>query len=220
MDRPGGLRVSLLPGGGPAVEAMVRAYLPSPFRLAVGPPGPDDDLAVVWWDGGASAGDRLPRTRVPLVALCAGGPDVLAAALDAGADHALALPISADLLRAVSRACTRRWPSDAPTATTERPSPVGPLHLDGRARTLTVHGRPVSLTLREFDLLSYLLRHAGAACSRDELLAGVWGIDFETGTNTVDVFVYALRRKLRAAGLPSAIETVRGVGYRLAPDLH
>ena len=75
-------------------------------------------------------------------------------------------------------------------------------------------------TLREFDLLSYLLRHAGAACSRDELLAGVWGIDFETGTNTVDVFVYALRRKLRAAGLPSAIETVRGVGYRLAPDLH
>ena len=70
---------------------------------------------------------------------------------------------------------------------------------------------------REFDLLAYLAARAGACCSRDEILADVWGIDFETGTNTVDVFVYALRRKLRAAGLPGLIQTVRGAGYRLDP---
>ncbi len=215
--RPRALRAVLLPGAGAHVEALVRAYLPDPFLLAVGVPGPRDDLAVVWWDGVAPAGGRLARVDVPLVALCAGGPDVQAAALDAGADHALALPVSAGLLRAVCAACARRWtPGPADSAP---PAAAGPLRLDERARTLAVHGRPVHLTLREFDLLGYLVGHEGVACSRDELLEGVWGIDFETGTNTVDVFVYALRRKLRAAGLSGAIETVRGVGYRLAPGL-
>jgi DNA-binding response OmpR family regulator len=51
------------------------------------------------------------------------------------------------------------------------------------------------------------------------LLSGAWGIDFETSTNTVAVLVYAWRRKLATCGLPGAIETVRGIGYRLAPDL-
>lgn len=82
-----------------------------------------------------------------------------------------------------------------------------------------MNGRPLHLTLREFDLLCYLVEHAGAACSRDEILESVWGIDFETGTNTVDVFIYALRRKLRSNGLPGAVETVRGIGYRLAPHI-
>lgn len=214
------LRATLLPGAGAAAEAVVRAYLPAPARLTVGRPGADDDLVLVWWDGVAPAGGRFPEAAIPLVALCAGGPAVLAAALDAGADHALALPVSADLLRALCHASARRWAPGVAAPPPRRQRPAGPLHLDGRARTLAVHGRPVPLTLREFDLLSYLLRNAGAACSRDELLAGVWGIDFETGTNTVDVFIYALRRKLGAAGLPTAIATVRGVGYRLASDLH
>ncbi|WP_420456204.1 winged helix-turn-helix domain-containing protein [Rubrivirga sp.] len=215
--RPHALRAALVPGGGAHVEALVRAYL-GPVRLTVGAPGPDADLALVWWDGVPPPGGRLASVDVPLVALCAGGPDVLAAALDAGADHALALPVSADLLRAVCAACARRW-TDGPPALAAPDRAPGPLCLDDRARTLAVHGRPVHLTLREFDLLGYLVGHEGAACSRDEILEGVWGIDFETGTNTVDVFVYALRRKLRAAGLAGAIETVRGVGYRLAPGL-
>ncbi len=218
--RPHALRVALLPGGGAQVEALVRAYLPAPLQVAVGLPGPADDLAVVWWDGVPPPGGRFASPGVPLVALCAGGPDVLAGALDAGADHALALPVSAGLLRAVCAASARRWaPSIAESPPPARPRSAGSLRLDGRARTLTVHGRPVHLTLREFDLLGYLVGHEGEACSRDELLEGVWGIDFETGTNTVDVFVYALRRKLRTAGLAGAIETVRSVGYRLVPGL-
>ncbi|WP_412061027.1 winged helix-turn-helix domain-containing protein [Rubrivirga sp. IMCC45206] len=217
VDRAPTLRVALLPGGGPSVEALVQAYLPAPVRLTVGAPGPDDDLAIVWWDGAVAV--ALPRLDVPLVALCAGGPAVLAAALDAGADHALALPVTADLLRAACAACVRRWASGAAAPAPEPDCAPPVLHLDRRAHTLVVHGCPVHLTLREFDLLGYLVANDGAACTRDEILEHVWGIDFETGTNTVDVFVYALRRKLRAAGLSDPIETVRGVGYRLAPGL-
>lgn len=212
---PGGLCVALRPGGGAHVEAIVRAYLPPPHTVTVGPPGPDADLALVWWDGLRGVGQEAVHDG-PLVALCAGGADVLAEALRAGADYAFALPVSAALLQGVCAAFgRRRRPAPEPSP----PRTPSALDLDRRARTVAVYGRPVHLTLREFDLLAYLVGHAGAACSRDELLGGVWGIDFETGTNTVDVFVYSLRRKLRACGLSGAIQTVRGVGYRLAPHL-
>ena len=207
------LRLTLAAGAGPHVEAVVRAYFPPPHDLAVGrggnTPGGAVDVHLAWWPGPM---DR-PAGR-PLVALCTGGADVLAAALAAGADYALTLPVSPALLRAVCVAFDRMRAGAAPPP----PAPPAlPFDLDGRARTLAVAGRPVQLTLREFDLLAYFAAHAGACCTRDELLEHVWGIDFETGTNTVDVFVYALRRKLEAAGLPGIIQTVRGAGYRLDP---
>ena len=90
--------------------------------------------------------------------------------------------------------------------------------MDRRARTLTVRSMPVSLTLKEFDLLAFLLGHAGTCCTRDVLLEHVWGLDFNPGTNSLDVFIYLLRRKLREAGIVDAIQTVRGAGYRLDPD--
>ena len=216
-ERPRALRVVLTPGRGPHVEAVVRAYLPPPIQLTTGTPGPDADLVLVWWDGPGTAVKRPLAGSAPLVALCAGSASVLAAALDAGADHALALPVTAELLGAVCRAHARRQPSEPPPATAA-PS-RGVLRLDRRARTLGVHQQTVHLTLREFDLLADLADHAGQACTRDELLDRVWGIGFETGTNTVDVFIYALRQKLRGAGLQRAIHTVRGVGYRLDASL-
>lgn len=215
-ERAPALRVALLPGSGAHVEALVRAYLPPPIEVAAEPPSDAADVAVVWWDGPAR---DLPALKVPLVALCAGGPDVIAAALEAGADHAFALPVTAGLLRAACRASRRRWEASAHTPEPAPRTSAGILRLDRRAHTVEVGGAPVHLTLREFDLLGYLVANDGAACTRDEILEHVWGIDFETGTNTVDVFVYALRRKLRAAGLASPIETVRGVGYRLTPGL-
>ena len=198
------LRLLLAPGAGRHVEAVVRAYFPPPHEVAVGRGGAAD-VRLAWWPGRLEpGGDR------PLVALCTGGADALAAALAAGADYALALPVSPALLRAVCLAFDRRHGADpAP--------PALPFALDERARTLAVDGRAVHLTLREFDLLAHFAERAGACCTRDELLEHVWGIDFETGTNTVDVFVYALRRKLEAAGLPGIIQTVRGAGYRLDP---
>ena len=210
--RPGRpLRLALAADAGPEAEAVVRAYFPPPHEVVTGAVGGAADAALAWWPGPA----RLRRPEAgPLVALCAGGPDTLATALDAGADFALALPVTPALVRAVCRAWSRRAGGPSPTAPAAGPLPFA---LDRRARTLAVGGRPVPLTLREFDLLAYLADRAGACCSRDEILADVWGIDFETGTNTVDVFVYALRRKLRAAELPGLIQTVRGAGYRLDP---
>ena len=85
-------------------------------------------------------------------------------------------------------------------------------HLDLERRELWSRGARVALSQREFGLLVHLLRRRGEVCSREELLADVWGIGFDPGTNVVDVYVRRLRRKLTE----NAIETVRHAGYRLA----
>lgn len=84
--------------------------------------------------------------------------------------------------------------------------------LDTNRRELVVAGSRVPLSHREFTLLTHLLARRGVTCSREELLADVWGIGFDPGTNVVDVYVRRLRKKLMA----DTIETVRNVGYRLA----
>ena len=174
----------------------------------------------------------------PLIALCVGGAELQAAALRAGADAAAALPLSPDLVRAqvlaYHRSRLRAGLADAgraesgalalPSASRETlsqtpgpsPDPPSDFQLDLRARTLLVDGEPVHLTLKEFDLLAFFDARPGQCCSREEILEAVWGIEFETGTNTVDVFVYALRKKLRRAGLAGVIQTVRGAGYRFS----
>ena len=74
-------------------------------------------------------------------------------------------------------------------------------------------GRKVTLTLKEFELLRYLMENQGIVLSRDRLLGHVWGYDFDGETRTVDVHIRTLRQKLGACG--ELIETVRGVGYRI-----
>ncbi|MCU1658914.1 MAG: hypothetical protein JWO57_3570 [Pseudonocardiales bacterium] len=83
--------------------------------------------------------------------------------------------------------------------------------VDVQRRELMINSQRVPLPQREFALLTYLLNRKGEACSREELLADVWGIGFDPGTNVVDVYVGRLRAKLA----PDTIETVRNVGYRL-----
>jgi two-component system OmpR family response regulator len=84
--------------------------------------------------------------------------------------------------------------------------------LDTQRRELSIGESRVPLSHREYTLLAHLLNRRGKICSREELLADVWGLGFDPGTNVVDVYVRRLRNKL--AG--NAIETVRNVGYRLA----
>jgi len=86
---------------------------------------------------------------------------------------------------------------------------VGGVRLDLQRRMLRVEDREVSLSHREFILMGHLMRHAGEVCTRDELLADVWGYAFDPGSNVVDVCVRRLRSKLDRG----AIETVRNVGY-------
>lgn len=88
---------------------------------------------------------------------------------------------------------------------------AGGLSLDLRTRRVSVEGSTVDLTAREFALLELLMRHEGQVLSRQQMLSHVWGYDHDPGSNVVDVFVRALRRKIGA----ERIRTVRGMGYRL-----
>ena len=88
--------------------------------------------------------------------------------------------------------------------------------MDAKRRAVTVDGEPVILTYKEFELLCYLLENRGVVLSRDQILTKIWDYNYSGETRTVDVHIRTLRQKLGDAG--ALIETVRGVGYRLAQD--
>jgi DNA-binding response OmpR family regulator len=93
---------------------------------------------------------------------------------------------------------------------------VGPLSANQATYEVTAGGAPVDLTLKEYQLLVFLMRNPGRVFTRAELLDHVWGGEYFGGTRTVDVHIRRLRAKTEAAG--DVLETVRGVGYRLAPS--
>ena len=128
--------------------------------------------------------------------------------LDLGADDYLAKPFAFEELLARLRVRLRSSP--AATAGALR---AGDVSLDVLTREVTIAGRTVSLSEREFSLLRAFVGHPRRVLSRRELLAMAWGMNFDPGTNLVDVYVGYLRRKI---GEPM-IETVRGAGYRLRP---
>jgi DNA-binding response OmpR family regulator len=130
--------------------------------------------------------------------------------LDLGADGYLTKPVSFVVLLAHLRALVRR-------GTVERPAVlrVGGLELDPSEHRVTRDGVPVELRPREFALLHFLMRHPGQVLRKSTIIAGVWDASYEGDPNIVEVYVSYLRRKLDGSIESSAIETVRGVGYRL-----
>ena len=135
--------------------------------------------------------------------------------LDSGADDYIAKPFGMMELVARVRAVLRRT-QDAVSSAEHVLLSDGPISLDERAHTVCVSGQPVQLTLKEYQLLTLLMKNQGAVLTRDVLLENIWGYGSESETRTVDVHIRTLRQKLGDAG--ALIETVRGVGYRLAQD--
>ena len=130
--------------------------------------------------------------------------------LRAGADDYVTKPFAFEELLARIRVHLRRRE--------ERADLLRAAHviLDLRARKAERGGTPVVLTPREFALLEYFLRHPGQVLTRAQILAEVWGYDADPSSNVVDVYVRYLRERLDRPGAPPFIETVRGVGYRVA----
>lgn len=129
--------------------------------------------------------------------------------LDLGADDYLCKPFGMMEMVSRIRAVLRRA---APGEKREYLT-YGPITMDLARHVVTVGGREVSLTLKEYDLLKLFMEHVGLVFSRDQLLSSVWDQDYSGETRTVDVHIGTLRTKLGESG--EAIRTVRGVGYRL-----
>ncbi|MET4927074.1 response regulator transcription factor [Streptomyces sp. PSRA5] len=151
---------------------------------------------------------REARVTLPVIVLTARDSvrDTVAG-LEGGADDWMTKPFRFEELLARVR-LRLRTAAGAPEVTMLR---SGSLSLDLRTRRARADERTVDLTAREFVLLEMFLRHPGQVLSREQILSHVWGYDFDPGSNIVDVYVRALRRKLGAERL----ETIRGMGYRM-----
>ena len=130
--------------------------------------------------------------------------------LDSGADDYVPKPFGMMELMARVKALLRRA---GPQETGEKEYTLGKLYVSPSRHLVRVDGKEVSLTLKEFELLCFLLENDGMVLTRDKILARIWGYDFDGETRTVDVHVRTLRQKLGECG--PLIETVRGVGYKI-----
>jgi DNA-binding response OmpR family regulator len=180
----------------------------------------DYDLVVLDWSIPPPTGIELLRgwraegRQVPVLMLT-GHVDLTHTmdGLDTGADDYLTKPFRLGELLARVRSLLRRGgrPLEGPLA-------AGDLVMDRASREVTVGGRRVDLTAKEFALLEYLLRHRGRVVSRGELSEHVWDETFDPVSNVVDVTVYRLRRKIDGERPDHLLHTVVGSGYVLRPE--
>jgi heavy metal response regulator len=154
---------------------------------------------------------RKRGMHLPILLLTA--RDTLAdkvAGLDQGADDYLTKPFAFEELLARVRALLRRGASTQPALLI-----LADLSLDPVSRQVTRAGKKVDLTAKEFALLEFFLRNPGRVLSRALIAQHVWGVDFDTFTNVIDVYVKYLRKKIDADFEPKLIHTIRGAGYVL-----
>jgi DNA-binding response OmpR family regulator len=166
------------------------------------------DIGLPGQDGFDVCRAMRARSQVPILMVTARDeePDRIVG-LEVGADDYITKPFSPRELVARMKAVLRR---SEPQERRDVFS-LGDVVLDRESHDVTVGGRPVELTAKEFDLLAYFMANTGVLVSRDLLLDRVWGLEYPGGTRTVDVHVAQLRRKL---GRPDLIRTLRGAGYK------
>jgi DNA-binding response OmpR family regulator len=161
---------------------------------------------------------RRDGVTTPVIILSAKGDEIdRVVGLKVGADDYVAKPFSRPELLARIEAVLRRHrrEPDEPAASEELV--FGEVRIDTGRREVSVDGLPVHLTTKEFDLLAHMAASPGRIFTRDQLLARIWGYDYEGDGRTVDVHVSWLRGKLRGEGGHNYFRTVRGVGYAFAP---
>ncbi len=187
-----------------AFRTAIKKALPSLVLLDVMLPG-EDGVTLL------QSLRREPRTkRLPIILVTAKGTEMdKVRGLDAGADDYLSKPFGVMELLARVKALLRR----SEDVKTEAVITVGSLTLDRERHLVIADTAAVELTHMEFELLSFLMTHAGKAVTRDMLLDDVWGLNYAGDTRTVDVHIRSLRLKLGGCG--EMIHTVRGVGYKL-----
>ena len=157
---------------------------------------------------------QMPSARdIPVIMVTAKGAEFdKVKGLDGGADDYITKPFGMmEFISRVKAVLRRRAPR-----TEDKDLVQGQLRVCVDRHEVTENGRKVELTLKEFELLRYLMENKGIGLTRDQLLTRIWGYDFDGETRTVDVHIRTLRQKLGEAG--SFIETVRGVGYRMGDE--
>jgi DNA-binding response OmpR family regulator len=189
-------------GDGVAALEEAHAFLPDLVVL---------DLGLPRLDGIEVAKRMRESDDVPILVLTARDAiEARVAGLDSGADDYLVKPFDRQELLARLRALLRRRPPRGQAALG-----VGDLRLNPDTHEVSRGTRRIDLTQREFELLEYLMRNERIVVSRQRLLDEVWGYDPFSMTNTIEVFVSNLRRKLEAGGEPRLLHTIRGAGYVL-----
>ncbi len=171
------------------------------------------DLGLPDLDGQSLLAMIRAVSTVPVIVVSARdeGPEIVKA-LDAGADDYLVKPYASDQLDARIRAVLRRVDAEIPVG----PVIVGGLVIDERTRTVSLDGRDLELSPKEFELLAYLAARPGTVVGKKELLANVWHLPYGGADKTVDVHLHWLRRKLgETADSPVYLHRIRGVGVKL-----
>lgn len=189
---------------------------------------PAPDLIILDWNlpdfNGIDICQRIRTGGICTPILMLTGHDEVSdrvTALDAGVDDYLIKPFSIDELMARLRAMQRR--AEAFSGRDESGQEVvqltvSDLSMDTRTRDVKRAGRSIQLSVKEYDLLNFLMRGAGRVLERQEIMRGVWGENFYGDDNLLDVYICYLRQKVESKGAPTLIHTVRGVGFILREE--
>lgn len=154
---------------------------------------------------------RAAGNNTPVLLLTALGTiEDRVAGLDAGADDYLLKPFDFDELMARVRAIVRRGGDRGGNVIT-----AGDLAIDTESRTVIRGEREIKLTVREFDILEYLMQNKGKVLSRDKLSTHIWNYDYDGGSNVIDVYMHHLRKKIDMGFGEKKIVTVKGAGYTI-----